>query len=143
MKALPKTATGTALLLLTGMTSAVARPGPPLTLTALADIGNVYWRYDCTPRQGSWSLGIRIDPKSATTGVVFHSQTLTLRRELQPGQVHWFPFRQSQMQTLRVSQSTEPGVLRAVVAVDFAYRDAIAHCYSYAPPRFTVQEYPR
>jgi hypothetical protein len=143
MKALPTTAIGAALLLLTGTASAVARPGPPLTLTALADIGNVYWRYDCTPRNSSWSLGIRIDPKSATTGVVFYSQKLTLSRELQPGQMHWFPFRQVQMQTLRASQSTEAGMLRAVVVVDFAYHHGIAHCYSYAPPRFTVEEYPR
>lgn len=143
MKALSATAIVAVLVLFGETASAGGRPGPPLTLTALADIGTVLWRYDCTPRQSSWSLGIRLARQTATTVVTFQSQKLTLQSQLEPGQTRWFPFRRSRVQTLRATQGTEPGTLRAIVTVNFGYRHGVAHCYPYTPPRFTVQQYPR
>jgi hypothetical protein len=132
------------VLFMGGGASAGGRAAPRLTLTALADIGTVFWRYDCSARSAEQrrSVGIRLY-ESATTNVVFESGKLTLRAELQPGTLHWFPFRADRVQRLRATQSTEPGTLRALVTIDFGYRHGVAHCYSYAPPRFTVQEYPR
>jgi hypothetical protein len=111
----------------------------PYVLTAVADIGTVYWRYDFvhyrTPR---WSLGVRIF-YTATTGVTFRAGKLRQRRTLQPRQLHWFPFTDSRAQTLTLVQATEPGTLHAVVSVRFGRQNF----ESYLPPRFTVELYPR
>jgi hypothetical protein len=111
----------------------------PYVLTAVADVGTVYWRYDFvhyrTPR---WSLGVRIF-YTATTGVTFRAGKLKLRRTLQPKQLHWFPFTGSRAQSLSLIQATEPGTLRAAVTVRFTRRND----QSYLPPRFSVQLYPR
>jgi hypothetical protein len=111
----------------------------PYVLTAVADIGTVYWRYDFvhyrTPR---WSLGVRIF-YTATTGVTFRAGKLKLRRTLQPKQLHWFPFSGSRAQSLSLVQAIEPGTLRAAVTVRFTRRNS----QSYFPPRFSVQLYPR
>jgi hypothetical protein len=111
----------------------------PYVLTALADVGTVYWRYDCvharTPR---WSLGIRVWRTTATTGVVFRTGKLTVRRTLQPGgPTGWFPFRADPLQSLTASQMTEPRTLHALVMVDFRH----AGCFVYEPPRFSAKLY--
>ena len=108
----------------------------PYVLTAVADIGTVYWRYDFvhyrTPR---WSLGVRIFD-TATTEVRYRAGKLRLARMLQPRQLHWFPFCGARAQSLSLVQATEPGTLRAVVSVEFGPRNH----ESYWPPRFTAQE---
>jgi hypothetical protein len=119
--------------------SAVSGKQKPYVLTALANIGTVYWRYDFvhyrTPR---WSLGVRIF-YTATTRVTYRAGKLKQRRTLQPRQLHWFPFSGTRAQTLSLVQATEPGTLRSVVTVRFN-----RHNYqSYFPPRFSVQLYPR
>ena len=111
----------------------------PYVLTAVADIGTVYWRYDFvhyrTPR---WSLGIRIF-YTATTEVNFRAGKLQLHRVLQPTQLRWFPFTAARAQSLSLVQATEPGTLRGAVAVSFSRHNF----QSYLPPRFGVQLYPR
>lgn len=111
----------------------------PYVLTAVADIGTVYWRYDFvryrTPR---WSLGVRIF-YTATTRVAFRAGKMKQQRTMQPRQLHWFPFTASQAQSLSLVQATEPGKLRGVVEVRFTNRNN----QSYMPPRFSVQLYPR
>jgi hypothetical protein len=111
----------------------------PYVLTAVADIGTVYWRYDFvhyrTPR---WSLGIRIF-YTATTEVNFRAGKLQLHRVLQPTQLRWFPFTAARAQSLSLVQATEPGTLRASVTVKFSRHNF----QSYLPPRFSVQLYPR
>ena len=119
--------------------SAASGRQKPYVLTAVADIGTVYWRYDFvhyrTPR---WSLGVRIF-YTATTGVTYRAGTLRIRRTLQPKQLHWFPFSSSRLQLLSLTQATEPGTLRALVTARFS-----RHNYqSYFPPRLSVQLYPR
>ena len=54
-------------------------------LTALADIGTVYWRYDYVHyRRNEWSLGFRVFRDSATTEVTYRDGRLTRRRTAQP-----------------------------------------------------------
>jgi len=119
--------------------SATSGRQKPYVLTAVADIGTVYWRYDFvhyrTPR---WSLGVRIF-YTATTEVTFRAGNLKLRRTLQPKQLHWFPFTGGRVQSLSLVQAIEPGTLRAVVTAKFTRRNS----QSYFPPRFSVQLYPR
>ena len=120
--------------------SAVSGRQKPHVLTAIADVGTVYWRYDFvhyrTPR---WSLGIRIFFNSATTGVTFRAGNLRRQRTLQPQEVKWFPFRSERLQRLSIVQATEPGTLHAVVTARFSGRNY----QSYFPPRVTLQLYPR
>ena len=119
--------------------SAASGRQKPYVLTAVADIGTVYWRYDFvhyrTPR---WSLGIRIF-YTATTEVNFRAGKLQLHRVLQPTQLRWFPFTAARAQSLSLVQATEPGTLRASVTVKFSRHNF----QSYLPPRFSVQLYPR
>lgn len=114
----------------------------PYVLTALADIGTVYWRYDCVHfRSPEWSLGIRVFPTTATTSIRRRAgKALGRRSTVQPGeQTVWFSFRPERRQKLSLVQATEPGTLRAHVLVRFARRD----CQSYFPPRLSVELYPR
>jgi hypothetical protein len=119
--------------------SAASGRQKPYVLTAVADIGTVYWRYDYvhyrTPR---WSLGVRIF-YTATTKVAFRAGKLRQHRTMQPAQLHWFPFSSAHAQSLSLSQFIEPGTLRAAVAVRFTPKNH----ESYFPPRFSVQLYPR
>jgi hypothetical protein len=134
-----------ALLLLTATPGASARQASrgPAVLTALADIGTVYWRHSCRLHQPvRYSLGVRIF-YTATTRVTFHAGTITGRRTLQPEEMTWFRSSPVRHQTLSFSQATEPGVLRARVLVDWRYKRGIGHCEDYLPPRFTAQLYPR
>jgi hypothetical protein len=114
----------------------------PHVLTALADIGTVYWRYDCVHYSANeWSLGVRVFPTTATTAVTFSAGGLRVRRPaVQPGdRTMWFPFRRERKQSLSLVQATEPGTLRAHLTARFSRRD----CQSYFPPRLSVQLYPR
>ena len=108
-------------------------------LTALADIGTVYWRYDCVHyRAPEWSLGVRIFSTSATTGVTLRAGRFTRSRTAQPGYPKiWFPFRREPRQRLSFVQGTEAGTLRATVRATFG------GCRSYFPPRLSVELYPR
>jgi hypothetical protein len=110
-------------------------------LTALADIGTVYWRYDCVHYKApEWSLGIRIYPISATTGIIYRAGRFGRRRTGQPGYpTIWFPFRRERKQSLSVVQGTEAGELRGHVLANFGH----GGCQSYFPPRLTVELYPR
>jgi hypothetical protein len=113
----------------------------PYVLTAFADIGTVYWRYDCVHfRKPEWSLGVRVFRDSATTRAAYRDSGLTLRRTAQPdGPTIWFPFRRQRSQSLSLVQSTEPGTLHAQVHAKFGVRD----CEPYFPPRLDVQLSPR
>jgi hypothetical protein len=111
----------------------------PYVLTALADIGTVYWRYDCVHyRAPEWSLGVRLFRDSATTGVTYRAGTLKRHGALQPGDpTRWFPFRKDLRQHLSLVQGTEPRTLYATVSVRFGGTH-LANCRPYAPPRVTT-----
>jgi hypothetical protein len=112
----------------------------PYVLTALADIGTVYWRYDCVHfRSPEWSLGVRLFD-TATTTLTYRAGTFKRHVTLQPeGPTVWFRFRPEPRRSLSFVQATEPGTLRASVLVNFSRRD----CQSYVPPRLSAQLYPR
>jgi hypothetical protein len=132
-----------ALALLFVPPKATAGKQKPFVLTALADIGTVYWRYDCvhyrTPRV---SLGVQWSGE-ATTGVTYRAGTLVRRRTM-PGHRLWFPFSSSRFQRLSFVQATEPRTLYAHVRIDLGPsggNQGYEHCQSYLPPRFSVHEW--
>ena len=129
----------TAVVLLLPSAAASGRQ-KPFVLTALADIGTVYWRYDFSHRAPQWSLGVHVFATAATTGATYRAGGFKRQRTLQPGYpTTWFPFRRERRQSLAFVQGTEAGTLRAVVTVRFNH-----HNYeSYFPPRFSVELYPR
>jgi hypothetical protein len=137
-----------AIILLAAITTAVvflpssAASGrqKPYVLTAVADIGTVYWRYDCVHFPSpEWSLGVQLFD-TATTTVTYRAGGVKQHRTLQPGDpVSWFRFRPQLRQRLSLVQATEPGTLRARVVATFRRRD----CQSYSPPRLSMQLYPR
>jgi len=107
-------------------------------LTAVADVGTVFWRYDDVHyRSPRWSLGVAFRGE-ATTTVLYRDARLTRNRTLLRRRI-WFPFRRERDQTLSFVQATEPGTLRARVTVRFGRGDD--QCYF--PPRTTVQIHPR
>lgn len=118
---------------------------PPAVLTALPAIGTVYWRADCA--KTTWAIGMKMFRTSATDHLIFQLGRRTFTRVVQPGESVWFPFAANKLQLLRVVQPTEPGTLRATVKVNFGVpepgRVVVPHCYSYAPPRVSVEIYPR
>jgi hypothetical protein len=116
--------------------SAASGRQKPYVLTALADIGTVYWRYDCVHyRKPEWSLGVRVFADSATTGITDRAGALKQHRTLNPGDpVRWFPFRRANRQRLSLAQGTEPRTLYGTVDVRFGGTH-LANCEPYAPPR--------
>jgi hypothetical protein len=127
-------ATVVVVMLLPG--SATSGRQKPYVLTALADIGTVYWRYDCVHfRAPEWSLGVRVFADTATTAVAYRAGTLKEHRTLNPGDpVKWFPFRPTLRQHLSFVQGTEPRTLHGNVDVRFGGTH-LANCKPYAPPR--------
>ena len=119
---------------------------PPAVLTALPAIGTVYWRADCASTT-RWAIGLKMFRTSATDHLTFQLGRRTFTRVVQPGQSVWFPFATDKVRLLRVVQQTEPGTLRATVKVNFGVpkpgKAVVPHCYSYAPPRLSVEVYPR
>ena len=110
--------------------AAVGRQKPHV-LTALANIGTVYWRYDCVHfRSPEWSLGIHVFRTTATTSVSRRAGKMIGRRSaVQPGErTVWFSFRPQRRQSLSLIQATEPGTLRARVLAKFSRRD----CQTYS-----------
>ena len=120
--------------------SAASGRQKPYVLTAVADIGTVYWRYDCVHFPSpEWSLGVQLFD-TATTSVTYRAGSVKQHRTLQPGDaVSWFRFRPQLRQQLSLVQATEPGTLRGHVLATFKRRD----CQSYSPPRLSVQLHPR
>ena len=118
--------------------------GGPWTLTALPSIGTVTWR--CQPNRSGvrYGLGFNAFTNSATDRLALRANGHTITARLvQPGERISLPYSRLQQQ-LVISQSTEPGTLRAVVDVDFRPRPiSPSHCFSYLPPRLTVQLTPR
>ena len=138
-----RTALGVSLLVLAGASSAAPQPA---VLTSLPAIGTVLWRADCRPGGERHALGVHAFGLSATTELTFRAGGLRVARTLQPSGTVWFPLTAAPRQVLRAVQATEAGRLRAVVTADFSRHTspgAVAHCYPYAPPRLTVDVFPR
>ena len=131
------TAGAAALLLLPG--SAASGRRRPYVLTALADIGTVYWRYDCVRHQTpEWSLGVRTFGDAATTTVTYLAGGSKQHRTLQPGTpITWFPFRRALRRRLLLVQGTEARTLYGNVSVRFGEMHLV-NCWPYLPPRFTA-----
>jgi hypothetical protein len=150
--ALAALAAAASLLLVVGLrafghpaAAAIGVPGRPVVLTALPSVGTIYWRYDCA-RRGPirWSLGIRIWSTTATSGVRFRAGKLVRERQLQPGDpTSWFPYSGKRVQYLAAGSGGEEGTVVGVVRVNYGWPSREPHCFPYAPPRLTIQFYPR
>lgn len=123
--------------------------GPPLvrgpwTLTALPAIGTISWRCQASRSGERYGLGFLAFASSATDRLQLRASGRTLvDRLVQPGQRLTLPYA-GLRQRLVVSQSTEPGTLRAVVDIDFSARPiSPSHCFSYLPPALTLHLTPR
>ncbi len=153
-KAVALTAVAVALGMLVALALPVSRPSAvaatggrrtPLVLAALPNIGTIYWRYNCGGQGSSrWSLGLHVSSNAATTGVRFKAGRLIVVRDLQPGDpTSWFPYSGESVQWLAAGAGGEEGTVVGVLRVNYGYPSREPHCFSYAPPRVTVQFFPR
>lgn len=128
-----------ALVATTGADASLAAVRGPWTLTALPAIGVVTWRCEPNRSGARYALGFNAFASSATDRLELRADNRTIvDRLIQPGQRISLPYSATQ-QRLVISQSTEPGTLRAVVDVDFRPRPiSPSHCFSYLPPGLTV-----
>ena len=129
-----------------GAAQTIAR-GPWL-LTALPGMGTVTWR--CDPGRASRglppvALGVNASTATATETVTLRAGGKTLlRKVMQPGKRLDLPYVRFVRQQVRIAQMTEPGTLRALVAVDFSPRPVSpSHCHPYLPPALVVRLSPR
>ena len=117
----------------------------PWVLTVLPAIGTVTWRCEPIAEGERAALGFRAFVASATDRLELRVGGRTvLNRLVQPGEAVRLPYLDAPHQQLVVTQSTEPGTLRAFVTVDFS-SGAISpsHCWPYLPPAVTVRVLPR
>jgi hypothetical protein len=117
----------------------------PWTLTALPAIGTVTWRCEPAGHGERLALGFRAFSDSATDRLELRAGGRTVvDRVVQPGEGVRLPYLVTLHQQLVVTQSTEPGTLRAFVTVDFSPRPiSPSHCWPYLPPGMTVRVLPR
>ena len=117
----------------------------PWILTALPAIGTVTWRCQQVRHGELLALGFRAFADSATDRLELRAGGRTVvDRLVQPGQALRLPYLKPLYQQLLLTQSTEPGTLRAFVTVDFSPRPVSpSHCWSYLPPGVTVRVLPR
>ena len=108
-------------------------------------MGTISWSCDAHER-GYRVYGLVYDPAGAAADqevellvggrVVFHRRVLH--------ELVRFPRLGAAVQTLRLAQAIEPGILRATVTVDFRPRPVSpSHCWPYLPPGLTVNLSPR
>jgi hypothetical protein len=134
-----------ALLGATGAFASVTKGRGPWLLTALPAIGTVTWRCEPVAQGERPALGFKAFAASATDRIELRAGGRTLLdRVVQPGQGLRLPYLAASRQQFVVTQSTEPGTLRAYVTVDFGPRPiSRSHCWSYLPPGVTVRLLPR
>jgi hypothetical protein len=120
--------------------AAIARPHRAVFVASLPEIGTIYSRYDCTGGR-RFALGIRVTGPQ-TTGVRFRAGGFSRDRTLQPGEATWFRYSARRVQWLAAAAGGENGTVVGWVRVA-GYPRAEPDCGPYAPPRVTVQIYPR
>jgi hypothetical protein len=118
----------------------------PWVLVSLPGMGSLSWGCD-SRRHGFRTYVLRFDAGQATADervtLVAGGRTLYSRVIRSPARLV-FPPAPVARRTLRIEQATEPGVLRVVVAVDFAARPVSpSHCRPWLPPATTVRILPR
>jgi hypothetical protein len=133
-----------ALISANGAVASESKVRGPWVLTALPAIGTVTWRCEPTRHGERLALGFRAFQDSATDRLEFRAGRSVASRLVQPGQGLRLPYVNAYRQQLVLTQSTEPGTLRALVTVDFRPRPiSPSHCWPYLPPGVTVQVFPR
>lgn len=124
--------------------AATTRP-PAVFVSDLPAIGTVYARYYCTrSRSLRFALGIHILETGQSTLARFRAGRFSRDRELQPGDpTAWFPYRPSRVEWLAAAAGGENGTVVGWVRVVGYSAHVGKSCSGYAPPRVTVQIYPR
>jgi hypothetical protein len=120
--------------------SAASERQLPQVLTAIANIGTVYWRSDCPRNEPSrWSLGVLIFQKASSTEITFRAGSTVLRRDVDvpDGKTRWFPFRRSRIQRLRLESGSEGGNHVGRLKVNFA----VAGCVRWQTPNVRLRTY--
>jgi hypothetical protein len=122
--------------------AATSATGPAVFVASLPEIGTIYSRYDCTHGR-RFALGIRISEGGQTTNVRFRAGSFRRDRTLQPGDpTSWFSYSDRRVQWLAAASGGENGTVVGWVRV-IGYPSSRHDCTVYAPPRATVQIYPR
>lgn len=118
----------------------------PWPLALIPEMGTVTW--SCDGRAAgvrSYALGLGTAGVEATERVTLRAggrviEAVTVNR----GQPVRFPHLGYARQELSMSQTTQPGTLRATVNVDFGPGHVSpSHCFPWLPPAVTVHLYPR
>jgi len=131
-------------LSLRGGAAAATSKTPAVFVSDLPAIGTIYARYYCTRTRSLRSaLGIHVLEMAATTVVRFRAARFSRNRELQPGSTAWFPYRPNRVEWLAAASAGENGVVVGWVRVVGYGAHAGKSCWTYQPPRVTVQIYPR
>jgi hypothetical protein len=114
----------------------------PWLLTAVPGMGALSWRCNAG---GLPALALDATSATATETLTFRAGGKTLvQKVMQPGRRLDLPYVRFPRQHVTLVQSTEPGTLTAVVAVDFSPRPiSRSHCVAYLPPGLVVHVYAR
>jgi hypothetical protein len=128
-----------------GHAHAATRRSAPRTFVAVfPEIGAVYVRYYCTRgRSLHFALGIHVLEEGQSGVVRFRDGRFSRNGELQPVSTVWFPYRPDRIEWLAAAAGGENGVVVGWVRVVGYSGHAATSCSAYAPPRVTIQIYPR
>ena len=115
----------------------------PFFLAKLPSLGTLTWRTTTRDRKDWHGLGYKPTPPIATTRVTLRVGGRTVaRRTLNENSVR-FPLYPNRFQLVTLSQLTEPGTLKASVAVDFRPGAIATYCAPYDPPGLRITLRPR
>lgn len=124
--------------------AAVTGHPPRVFVSQLPTIGTVYARSYCgRTRSLRSALGIHVLEMAATTVVRFRAGRFSRNREAQPGSTAWFPYGPNSVEWLAAASGGENGIVVGWVRVVGYSAHVGRSCSGYAPPRVTVQIYPR
>jgi hypothetical protein len=105
-------------------------------------------RWQCTPGQvGQRTYRLVFDARSASASeqvTMRAGKRVVLSRFMSPPVRITSPITLSPVRTVTVTQTTEPGTLRAVARINFGPgRVSPSHCWPWLPPAFTVRVFAR
>ena len=133
-----------ALLLVPG--SQAGRQAPhcgPFFLARLPSLGTLTWRTATRNGEDWHGLGYKPTPPIATTQVSLRVAGRTVARRTVNENALRFPLYPNRFQVVTLSQMTEPGTLKASVAVDFKPGAVATYCEPYFPPGLRITLLPR
>ena len=115
----------------------------PFFLVQLPSLGTLTWR-TVTHNGRDWhGLGYKPTPPTATTRVILRvGGHIVARRTVNENAVRFAAY-SNRLQTVTLSQMTEPGTLKATAMVDFKPGAVATYCQPYFPPGLRISLLPR